>query len=64
LKARKTFYLFVICLAACTLPARPETITLNVADSVTAGSPFDVLVQVNGLLDRFDPEYRPESMFA
>ena len=56
MKVRTTLYLFVICLAACTLPAHAETITLNVADTVTAGSPFDVLVQVNGLFDGRTPD--------
>lgn len=56
MKVRTTLCFFVICLAACTLPAHAETITLNVADTVTAGSPFDVLVQVNGLFDGWTPD--------
>jgi hypothetical protein len=56
MKVRTTLYLFFICLAACTLPAHAETITLNVADTVNAGSPFDVLVQVNGLFDGRTPD--------
>ena len=55
MKVRTTLYLFIIWLAACTLPAHAETITLNVTDTITAGSPFDVLVQLNGLFDGRSP---------
>jgi hypothetical protein len=55
MKIKTTLCLFVICLAACSLSAHAETITLNVTDIVTAGSPFDVLVQVNGLFDGRTP---------
>src|SRR5262245_24920935 len=55
MRVRTTLYLFVICLAACTLRAHAETITMNVADTVTADSPFDVVVQVNGLFDGRNP---------
>jgi hypothetical protein len=56
MKIKPTLCLFVMCLVACTLPGYAETITLNVADTVTAGSPFDVLVQVNGLFDGRTPD--------
>jgi hypothetical protein len=51
MKIKTTLCLFVICLAAFTLPAHAETITLSVADTVSSGSSFDVLVKVNGLFD-------------
>jgi len=56
MKIKTTLCFFVICLAASALPARAETITLSVADTVTAGWSFDVLVQVNGLFDGRTPD--------